>query len=232
MKTLRQQIQTLTLLSLALAPGSLGRAQDSDSGQTPPTPPYVGALSGNFTFVKKINYLPPTTPLTAAQQASQDALTPPSTKIAELNAAEMGAVRKDTQIFVDGSSRDIWRLQSYRFTVYPNHPDGVIIDVVTAATSPGAPYQYQDAADFSELNWITAATYQGIQMRGDKKCYTYKSNDQTTWIDVATRLPIYFESKTMQVTYTYSDPPDEPLQLPKGYAEKLEKFKRALRGQL
>jgi hypothetical protein len=39
-------------------------------------------------------------------------------------------------------------------------------------------------------------------------------------------------SKEMQVTYTFSSAPDMPLELPAGYAEKLEKFKRALRGQL
>jgi hypothetical protein len=225
MNTLRKQIQTFVFLPLTLSLGFLGHAQDAASGQTTtPTPPYVGVLSGNFTLVKKITCLP--------QQPSQDALTPPSTKMVELDAAEAGAVRKDTQIFADGSSRDIWRQQSYRFSVSPAHPDSVIIDVITAATNPGAPYEYHDAADFPELKWITAATYQGIQMRGDKKCYAYKLDDQTAWIDVSTRWPVYFESKVMQVTYTWSDPPDAPLQLPKGYVEKLEKFKRALRGQM
>jgi hypothetical protein len=226
-------IQAFILLSLAFAPWSLGHAQDSDSGQTPsPTAPYVGALSGNFTFAKKIVYLSPTAPSSAAQQPSQDALVPPSAKLVELNAVETGAIRKDTQTFADGSSRDIWRMQSYRFSVTPAHPDSVIIDVVTAATNPGAPYQYQDAAEFPELKWITASTYQGIQTRDGKKCYAYKLDDQTAWIDVATRLPVYFESSVMQVAYTWSDPPDAPLQLPNGFAERLVKFKRAQRGQL
>jgi hypothetical protein len=226
-------IQIFILLSVAFAPWSLGRAQDSESGQTPsPTPPYVAALTGNFSLVKKITYPPPAAPANTAQPPSQDPLIPPSKKMVELDAVDTGTVRKDTLTFSDGSSQDIWRLQSYRFSVSPAHPDSVIIDVVTAATNPGASYQYQDAADFSELNWITAATYQGIQMRGGKKCYAYKLDDQTAWIDAATRLPVYFKSKVMQVTYTWSGPPDAPLQLPSNFTDKLAKFKRAQRGQL
>ena len=204
------------------------RAQDADSGQTPPpSPPYVGALSGNFTLIKKFAYPPLDASATAVQKAEQTI----PTNFIEVDAVKTGAIRKDDQHFKDGSGREIWRVQAYRFTVDLLHPDSVNLDYTGGPNDSPLLGRYRDADDFPELSWILGPTFQGIQLRHDKKCYVFKSGEQTAWIDTTTHLPVYFESKTMQVTYTYSDPPDEPLQLPKGYAEKLEKFKRALRGQ-
>jgi hypothetical protein len=228
MNTLRKHIQALILLPLIFAAGFLARAQDSDSGQTPPpSPPYVGAVSGDFTLVKKFTYLGSDTPLTNAQKAAQDFLSPPSAKTNELDAIETGAIRKDKEIFLDGSSREIWRLQSYRFTVYAAHPNSIIMDIAVDPNNTEAVGRYKDAADFPELSWIQGPMFTGIQMQGDKKCYTYKQGEQTAWIDTATRLPVHFKSKSMEVTYTYSGPPDEPLQLPQSIGEKLQNYKRA-----
>jgi hypothetical protein len=235
MKTHRNIIQTFILLALVTALCSTACAQDTDSGQTPPpAPPYVGALSGDFTLVKKYTYLVPTIPLPPAQQAAQDFLSPAAAKIKELDAVKRGAVRKDMELYLDGSSREVWRLQSYRFTVYSSHPNSIILDVAAVAAAPNSSPivgRYQDASDFLELSWIQGPLFQGIQMQQGKKCYTYKQGDQVAWIDTATLLPVYLQSKTMQVSYTYSPPPNDTLELPKAFVEKLQNYKRATGGQ-
>jgi hypothetical protein len=234
MKTLQRLTPTIILLPLLLVSWSLARAQNADSGQTPPpSPPYVAPLTGDFTLVKKFTYLtPPDQNLTEAQKVAQNLLSPPSSKLDQVTMVKNGAVRKDSERFVNGSGRETWGLQDYRFTTYSAYPNNVIINVVNNRIAPGSQNQYQNTPDFPELSWIKASSYQGVQMQQGKKCYAYKDGDQTAWIDVSTHLPVYLESKTLQVTYTFSDPPDEPLQLPQGYAQKLQKFKFTQRGGL
>lgn len=222
--------RTFILLSIILFTYAIGLAQDPDATSPPPAA-RVPPLSGDFALVKKITYLPSGIPLSQEKQAAQDALFPPSSKIKELDAVKKGAVRHDMQFFVDGSSCEIWRLQDYRLSVYSAHPNAVIPNVVDTSNNPMAPNQYHDGADFPELDWITPATSQGIQVRDGKKCYAHKKDDQMAWIEAASGRPVYFESKAMQVTYNFSAPPDEALQLPKGYAEKIDQFRHALRGQ-
>ena len=204
----------------------MAHAQDTDQ-PSPPTPPYAAALTGNFTLVKKYNYPAADAEFTPEQKAEQTIPTNPT----EIDVVKTGGLRKDTEKRLDGSGWEIWRYQSYRFTVDLAHPESVNLDYAGKPNDSPLLGRYHDASDFPELSWVDGPMYQGVQTRDDKKCYTYKQGDQTAWIDAATRLPVYFESKTVQVSYTFSAGPDEPLQLPKGYAEKLVKFQRALRGQ-
>ena len=228
MKTSQRLFVRIILFSLALNPWSLGRAQDSSEQVAPPSPPYVAPLTGDFTLVKKFTYASSATGLTDLQKA----LLAVPTNSKEIDAMKKGVIRKDTELFMDGTSREIWRWESYRFTSYSNFPGGVNLDYTGGPNDSPLLGRFRDGADFPELGWIQGNKFQGIQVRQDKKCYTYKDGDSTAWIDVSTKWPVYFESKIVQVTYTFSDPPDEPLQLPKGYAERLKKFQRALRGQM
>ena len=222
MKTVRQQIRTLIFLPLGVLCLAMAQAQDDSSeSASAPSPPYVGELTGDFSLTKSFKYLAP-----------PDGSTPSSRQVQEIDSVKSGPVRKDTEVYADNTSTTTWRKDDYRATASSAHPQSIIVNVVTPSASPKAMYKYQDDADFPELSWIQGPMYQGIQMKGGKKCFTYKMDDQTAWIDTETRLPVYFESKMQQVSYTYSAPPNEPLQLPDGYAEKIEKFKRLLRGQL
>jgi hypothetical protein len=229
MKTLRKYAPILILLSLPLVPCSLACAQDSSSSEQipPPSAPYVATLSGNFNLTKKFNYLSnPDVHLTDAQKAAQDFLAPPASKLVEVNVVSNGTIRRDTNHFLTGSTRDIWQIRRYQITVYSNFPNDVSVSLVNPQSNPPD----QGSPDFPELSWIKGSSYQGVQMQQGKKCYAYKDGDRTAWIDVSSRFPVYFESKTQQVTYTFSDPPDD-LQLPTGYLEKIQKYQRALRGQ-
>jgi hypothetical protein len=233
MNTRRASIHILSTALFALIASATWPAQAQDAAAPPAGTPVPAPLTGDFTLTKKFSYLtPPDAPhLTADQQAAQNFLHPAATKIVQSEIVAKGGLRRDVNQNSDGSTVTIWRVQTYRFTVYSAHPQGVIVNQVAGTDDPHAPNQYRDGADFAELSWITPAAFSGRQTQQGKQCYIYKVGDQTAYVDVSTRLPIYFQSKTVQVTYTYSPPPDDPLQFPAGYPEKLDKFQRALRGQ-
>ena len=181
-------------------------------------------------MTKKFTYVAQKEELSPEQQAARDFLAPLAAKLREVEIIKSGGVRKDTQLFMEGKGREIWRFQNYRFTIDLARPESVNIDVLSTSDSPDSPNQYKDAEDFPELSWVNASSYKGVQTQQGKSCYVYKLGDQTAWIEVATRMPVYYESKAMQISYTYSESNDRPLQLPVGFDEKLAKFKRALRG--
>jgi hypothetical protein len=211
-----------SLLMLALLAVRPAFAQDAPP---PPRPPYVGSLTGDFSLTKRFTYTAAGT-LSPEEKATQGDPTNP----VQVDMEKKGAIRKDTEHFLDGSGRITWRSGVYRFIVDAQHPDSVNLDM---AGNPNDTQniRYHDPGDFPELSWIVSNTYSGTQNQQGKVCYLYKLGDESAVIDASTRLPLSFQSKTVQVTYTYSGAPDETLQLPKGYAEKLVKFQRALRGQ-
>jgi hypothetical protein len=225
------RLRTLALGALLSGAMLLAYSQDDSTQAPPPGPPSIGSLSGDFSLVKKFTYLPQPPPVPGTPPPPPDAFSSPSNQPVEDHLVQTGSLRQSLEKFVDGSSLETWSVQIYRLSTYSAHPQSVIVDVVASSNNPNAPNQYRDAPDFPELAWLPRASFQGVHTKNDAKCYVYKSDDESAWIDAATNRPVYLESKTMQVTYTWSSP-TQPLQLPKGYTEKLEKFKRALRGQM
>jgi hypothetical protein len=208
------------LAALLLGAELSAYSQDDASAAQAPAHPAIPPLSGNFSLVKKFTYI--------AVPGVQVSLNPPSSRVVELDAVKSGAVRKDLQHFANGSGLEIWRVQNFRLTMFPDNPQSIVVDRVTTNTDLNSSYHYRDDADFPELDWAANAGFSAVKMYGDKKCFVYKLGDQNLTVDAATSLPLYYESKTLQVTYTWSAPPDGPLQLPPGAADKIEKFKRRL----
>ncbi len=205
-------------------------AYSQDEATPPPAHPTIAALSGDFSLEKKFTYTTPQDAphLTPDQQAAYDFLHPQSAKLVEVNAASKGGVRRDIQHFANGKGLEIWRVQDYRLTMWPDKPKSIVVNLVSTVNDPSSPNQYHDATDFPELDWAANAGFSAVKMYGDKKCFVYKLGDQVLWVDAATHLPAFYESKILQVTYTWSAAPDAPLQLPEGAVQKIEKFKHAL----
>lgn len=173
---------------------------------------------GDFIFVKKLVYKPqPQTPALAAAPSD-----PPNLK--ELDSVQKGGLRRDKLYFVDNTSTEEWRTNNLRFFLHSSEPEHVILFLAS-------PEGYQDTPDFNELEWVNANSFQGLQTLQGKSCYFYKLADQSAWIDKATSLPVYFESKWMQVTYFYKSPPNQPLQLPEIFQKKLKHVQKAWTGQ-
>ncbi len=201
-----------------------GRSQDTNSPTTSPPPrPYVGTLKGDFTFVEKLAYKskPP-----ASNSADSQTATPPPPSgppdLAEFDSVQTGALRKDKQVFVDGTSCEIWRSGALRFILQSANPGTVLV------ASQMLSY-YVDPAEFKELEWLGASSFQGEQALNDKTYYVYKKGTETAWIDKSTLLPLFFDSESVHITYTYGTP-DAPLQLPTICAQKLQQMKRSWSG--
>jgi hypothetical protein len=140
----------------------------------------------------------------------------------EVDAVETGIMRKDKQIFGDGTSSEIWRSGALRFLLNSKSPDGVLV------ASHEMSY-YDDPPDFKDVEWVGPKSYQGVQMFGGKNCYYYVQGDQKAWIDQTTRWPLQYDSAAMHITFTYGIP-SGPLLLPPICAKKLDQMKRAWAG--
>ena len=217
---MKTRLTYLFALGTLLLGAELYAYSQDNTAAAPPPHPAIPALSGNFSLVKKFNYI-----IVPGVDAP---INPPSSRVVELDAVKSGSIRKDIQHFANGSGLEMWRVQNYRLTMFPDNPQSIVVDRITTNSDPNASYHFNDAADFPELSWAANAGFSQVKMDGDKKCFVYKLGDQSLTVDAATGMPLYYESKTLQVTYTWSAAPDEPLQLPPGYAEKIDKFKRRL----
>jgi hypothetical protein len=196
------------------------RAQDDPTNTPPPGHPYISSLKGNFTFVKKITYKPK--PATSKPEDAQEAAPAPA-PITELDSVQTGALRKDKQVFADGTNSEIWRSGPLRFIISSAHPDGFIVASKTLNF-------YVDPTDFTEVEWVGPSSFQGEQNLDTRKCYVYKQGTQMAWIDKSTLLPIQYDSDLMHVTYTYGVP-DYPLQLPANCLKKEQQMRRSWSGQ-
>jgi hypothetical protein len=200
-----------------------GHSQDVGAAKaTPPPRLYVGTLRGDYTFIKKIVYKPKPPASKPTGSAAEVPPAPSAPDLAELDSVQTGTLRKDKQIFVDGTSSEIWRSGALRFITQSANPDALIV------ASQMLSY-YVDPADFEELKWVGPGFFQGEQAIDDKKYYVYKQGTQTALIDESTHLPLLFDSELMHVTYTYGVP-DAPLQLPANCAKKLQQMKRSWAG--
>lgn len=225
MRTLHHS--SLALLALAtvitFAGQKPGHAQDAPPA--PPPRPYVSQLKGDFTLLEKMVYKPKPPPVPAATAAGPDGsdeAPPAGPQLVEMDVAQTGAVRRDKQIFADGTSSEIWRSGALRFLMNSKSPDGV------AVASHEMSY-YDDPVDFKEVAWVGPKFYKGVQALGDKTCYYYEQGGQKAWIDQTTRWPLQYDTPALHITYTYGTP-NERLQLPPVCAKKVDQMRRAWAG--
>jgi hypothetical protein len=191
----------------------------------PPDPLYRNQLSGNLSFHAKYTHKTPTANpnLTEAEKKAFQEVQSQFHKITRLEVVQTGEVRKDRVFYDDGSHFEIWRSGNMRFksSSLSNSTDLYFTDQ----------YGYQDPPDFTDLTWITRETYQGAQIRESRKCHVYKLQDRSAWIDAATLLPLYQDSSSLTITYTYQDPPSDPLKLPEKFTRQLAQLKNVLAGR-
>ncbi len=223
MPSIRPYRCLLISLGLILGMATAGRAQDSGAGKpVPPPPPYVGRLTGDFTFIKKLVYKPQP-PKIAPTTAASPEETPSGPDLKELDAVKVGGWRRDKQSFVDNTNSEIWRCKNVRFLLSSSDPSNILV-IFPLITG------YKDVPDFQEVEWVGADSFQGEEDYQGKTCYVYKSGDQTAYIDKATTLPVYLESGSRQVSYSYAPPPQN-LQMPPNFEKRFQQVQRAWTGQ-
>jgi len=209
---------TLFLLLIFVAGPQISRGQDADLTKiTPPPKPYVGSLKGNIMFTTVFTYK------TAGSHPEVFGRVPTDPDIKEIDTVVSGTLRKDRQLFADGTNTEIWRSGPYRLIVYSSDPSYIL----AAIPSPNG---FEDATDFKELDWINGQAFQGEQVYQGKKCFFYKAGTQSAWIDESSLLPLYFESDIVQATYSCTPFENGPLQLPDKFEKRLQELKQAWSG--
>jgi len=195
-----------------------------------PSPPYVNPLTGDFTLVKKFVYKKKSEDqasnpnLTAEQKAVQKLLSAYKDP-KEVDIIEIGTVRRDTELFVDGTSRELWRSGMWQFTPNPIHPDLYVITTIKNGNS------IYISGDFAELQWINGGAFKGEQSVQGVKCFLFRSGDDMALVDESTGWPKYYESNAIQVSYTFGTPPAVDLTLPPNLVKKLDDLKKSWGGQ-
>jgi hypothetical protein len=201
-----------------------------------PTAPFIGGLPDMIAYKKTYTYRNapppvPATPLTAEQIKAQQFLAgmrAPDPSVIEV--VKTGATRKETWQYVNGSTEERWREGSFRFKTSSANPSYVDIFNPDMSSDPRVAAATMDPDDFGELNWVALNFFVREEEKQNVKCFVYQQDGKTAWISEETRLPVAFDSPQMQISYTYSNPPDEPLHLPQQLRDSLTKLEAGWHG--
>src|SRR6202034_3778839 len=96
----------------------------------------------------------------------------------------IGTVRKDTEMFVDGTSMELWRSGLWQFTPNPIRPDLYVITTIKSGNS------LHISGDFAELQWINGGAFKGEQNFQGAKCFLFRSADDMALVDESTGWPV------------------------------------------
>ncbi|MDR1145576.1 MAG: hypothetical protein LBK71_05510 [Verrucomicrobiales bacterium] len=215
----------LPLLLLAALTCAAATAADTDKAKSRPTPPdplYRGQLGGDFTFVAEYQYKEPPAGAKDQQpsQAARDFFNS-RPKTIKLEAVQTGTIRRDIRYFNTDTFTETWRYGGMRFVRRSYNP--TTYDIGDSGSVP-------DQQDLGELNWVTAATYQGEQTRKGRKYHVYQLGDRTAYVTADTLQPAWVESDTLLITYTFGPPPDQPLKIDEKLLKGLQKVRRSWAG--
>lgn len=82
------------------------------------------------------------------------------------------------------------------------------------------------AVPFSDMEWISPATYAGLVKVNGRPAIFFKNDTTTAWIDLETRYPIAWERGGEKRTYKPLAPPVAMLTLPDSVIKASEEYKR------
>lgn len=216
-----------SILLSAFFSGLLARGE----APTPPPDPQLAPLPESVSYTKSFTYPPkPENPNATEEEKALQRFKSQFPEVAKLEVIKTGQIRKEIEHFTNGSSLERWKSGQITFLVNSASPGQIW--VTGPGMTPGeSAASTQNEADFSELTWVNQGSYRGEEAGQGVKYFVYKSGDRLAWLDQATRLPVLFQSSKMKVLYTYQPPPDQPLQLPEKYIQKMEAVKRAWAGR-
>jgi len=75
-------------------------------------------------------------------------------------------------------------------------------------------YLLPDYGDFPDMAWVSAATYCGVQNVGKQRCFIFKKEGMTAWIDQESRYPVKWQRGMEVRTFLQVPMPSAPVVLP------------------
>lgn len=204
----------------------------STPGNHPPPNPQIAHLGDYIAFTKDYKYAPakPLPATSTTQDANLAAFFATVARIQRLEVVKTDDIRFETRSYTDGSVEQVYLQGSYTCTITSTAPNRILVTApwMLVGGKPKAPTP--DLGDFPELNWVTAATFQGVNELQGRKIFTYEMGDQEAQIDAKTQLPLYAKLPAFEVWYTYPPPPTAKLVLPDKIAKKIQNIGRAWSG--
>lgn len=149
-------------------------------------------------------------------------------KVVQIDIVRTGDVQKETVKLNNGSTQERWKEKDMLFMIDSASPERI------AVTSPKMNIYELEGTGFSdlqELSWIRDAVFTGKEKRGNLECEVYRAGDRTVWVDPSSRLPIFFNSPQVRVSYQYKTPPSSPLVLPDKFRKRMEQIFNAWTGR-
>jgi len=220
-------VKQLLIPILAAALGVAAFGQEAAPGPAPSaTAQGISlALPEWIAFTKKFTYKPK--PASGDDEKAQklERFLAQMVRPTDVDVTKTGHIRKEQIRFNDHTSQERWSSGEYRFIIHSAEPDYVQVLV------SGVNTEDEKISDFAELGWVRHASFLGEETKNGIKCAVYRLGEQTAWIEPGRRLPVYFESPTMQVSYRYRASPTKALVLPDRFTKRLEQVRRAWAGQ-
>jgi len=133
-------------------------------------------------------------------------------------------------IVVDGagSTREFW---SNGILIYTPPPDGaqpMILAVNRESLDPRVQTRVLAAlgsGKFPDFEWLTQASYQGMEKKAGRNCLIFQNDDKEAWIDAESRAPILWRQGVEVRTFLQKSAPPAMLSLPEGFSAILQKLK-------
>ena len=124
-----------------------------------------------------------------------------------------GKLRRDMLAYSDGQKVVHWITEAMVFWTTPQGQVSVSDLRAAPPVDPGDPDPTTVGA-FPGVRWLQIAYYDKVVVMGKLHAYHYVHEDSEAWIETKTLLPLAYKSGGAVYSYSFGDPPAEPLALP------------------
>lgn len=146
----------------------------------------------------------------------------PPQKFVRIDIVRQGNIRRDVAVLSDGSTDEMWWIETKPAWALVDHGGGVAVMSATALSNVRF-----DALSFG---WISAQTYVGKKSIDGITCQYYQTNEEDgrgtftmrAWIDPATHLPVALDNGSSTVEFAFSKAKVAPLEMPEKFRQKYE----------
>ncbi len=156
---------------------------------------------------------------------------PDSDPIQSLTVKKSNATYQEVTVYRSGKREEKWIYDGIQLIKLPGSSVIVPISAPTEL-APQSEYSDYSRTDFRGLQWVSHASYKGVQVTEGKPAYYFESTSPTgkvsAFLSAQTQLPITSTEGEVSRTYTFNPPPPGPLIPPPDFLSILEKRKRGL----
>ena len=203
---------------IVLACASLLRAEAQQAPE--PTAPYVRNAPPVSVWKVLFTKRKAAPPEAAAQY-------PGSMDLKEMDVTKANTTRHEVIIYNAGQITNRWFIAEK--VIYTNEGNPTIFVFDTLDENSKLMFPNYTASDFPELQWISRASYAGLQKVGNEVCYYYSEPDGTrqAWIAQATGLPVAYTDGGTAQSYSFKETDIHQLELPAPFQKALNDFRDA-----